>query len=327
MTTKLTLGQDIVHSVNFITRRKIIDYLYNKLDLYKYSYNILNTIQKLKYLKYNEHYISPNFKGINYLLIMIYIDNQKYCILIDKKKLSYNKESIDLKNLNIYKLEIIIPEIMYDGTIIDGKLINNNIFLIHDCYFLMNENMLNIDMKSKLSQLNDVLNKNLKNSVGNFNFKLNKLYIYNELKELINNLSHLSYQSNGLIFFPKISGNNIIFLEKKIEKINIISKNDKNIENKSYNIINELKEYLKSREYSFENNTITNILFLEKIDIPDVYNVYNRDKQKIGIAGIPTLKISLMCNNIIKEKNKLFEFTCTYCNIFKKWIPLEFINS
>ena len=105
MMTKLTLGKNIAYPVDFITRNNIIDYIYNKLeDLYKYSYNILNTISKLKFLKNNEHYVSPNYKGFNYLLVFTIINNNNYCIAIDRRKLSYKKEHIDIKLLNIYKL-------------------------------------------------------------------------------------------------------------------------------------------------------------------------------------------------------------------------------
>ena len=49
---------------------KIIDFLYNKIDLQKYRYIILNKIETLNFLQDNHHYISPNYKGFNYLFII-----------------------------------------------------------------------------------------------------------------------------------------------------------------------------------------------------------------------------------------------------------------
>jgi len=43
-------------------KSKVIDYLYNTLNLSKYRYVMLNNIQKLEFLKENEHYVSPNYK-------------------------------------------------------------------------------------------------------------------------------------------------------------------------------------------------------------------------------------------------------------------------
>ena len=378
MMTKLTFGKNIAYPVDFIIRNNIIDYIYNKLeDLYKYSYNILNTISKLKFLKKNEHYVSPNYKGFNYLLIFTIINNNNYCIAIDRRKLSYKKEHIDIKLLNIYKLNTLsIPDIMFDGTIFDGKLINNELFLIQDCYYLMGKNMLNINLNEKLNQLNDILNNQLKDNILNFDLKINKLSTYDQLEELILNLSKLPYHTNGLIFLPKLSGVNILFIENQIKKNNDdkserinnndkserinnndklkkinndksekINNNDKsekinndksekinNDNDKSNNLINydeinniiyNYTNFLKSREYSYENKDNIKILSLSKTDIPDVYNIYE-ENNKLGIALIPNLKISHMCESIIKT-TELVKFNCIFSEKFKKWIPISVI--
>ena len=45
-------------------KTKIIDYLFNSVNLSKYRFNMLESIDQLKYLKANIHYVSPNFSGI-----------------------------------------------------------------------------------------------------------------------------------------------------------------------------------------------------------------------------------------------------------------------
>ena len=67
-------------------------------------------------------------------------------------------------------------------------------------------------------------------------------------------------------------------------------------------------------------------LKLEKTDISDVYQIYNKDDEKLGIAHIPNLKISLYCKKIFEDKNKEY-FNCIYNNHFKKWIPLKKTDS
>lgn len=86
MIKKITIGSSDGYLVDWDVKSKIIDYLYSKLDLSKYRYIMLNNIQKLKFLHDNEHYVSPNFKGYNYLLIMLTINNNQYCVAIDRKK-------------------------------------------------------------------------------------------------------------------------------------------------------------------------------------------------------------------------------------------------
>ena len=339
MVNKFLISQNICEPLDLQIKQKIINYLYEKLELYKYSYNILDNLYKIKYLEHNEHYVTPNFKGINYLLLALKINNQNYCVLIDKKTLSYNKILVDIKLINMYKFNINIPEIMYEGTIIDGKLINNKIFLIQESYLLIGNNKINTDLKNKFIELNSLIDNHLKDSSTIVVFKLNKLYTYLELKELIKNLSNLSYPTNGLIFFPKLSGKTYVFLENKNEKVNILSKpiiqsslisNKKNEDITTevgiqYNPYIYNLDYLKTRKYSFEEYTNYEILSLEKTEIMDVYNIYDDKIEKIGIAGIPTLKISQMCDDIIKDS--FVKFKCGYCKQFNKWIPIEKYNN
>ena len=70
MNKKIILGNSEGILVDYDTKQKVIDWLYLKLDLSKYRYIIMNNVSKLKFLQDNEHYVSPNFKGYNYLLIL-----------------------------------------------------------------------------------------------------------------------------------------------------------------------------------------------------------------------------------------------------------------
>ena len=87
-------------------KNKIIDYLYGKLDLSKYRYIMLNTMQKIKFLQDNEHYVSPNFKGYNYLVLMLIINGKQFCVAIDRKKLSYHKSQLDMKTIQIIQINM-----------------------------------------------------------------------------------------------------------------------------------------------------------------------------------------------------------------------------
>ena len=78
-------------------KSKIIDFLFSSIDLSEYRYNMLNNLQKLQFLKENEHYVTPNFMGYNYLLLFLTVDGNKFCVAIDKKRLSYHKNQVNLK--------------------------------------------------------------------------------------------------------------------------------------------------------------------------------------------------------------------------------------
>ena len=322
-------GEGILLIENDI-KNKILDYLFNTINLSKLRYGILDSIQKLKFLQENEHYITPNYKGINYFLLFTTIVGKQHAVLINRKKLSYHRNQIDIKNVFIVKIQVNTNINIFSGTLFDGKIIqkdNKYHFLIHDCFSVMGKKILDMEMEQKMLYLNDVINSNLTlNSCENFTFKLNKLYRYNDLPELVSKIiPSCGIESNGIIFYPKQSGNSIIHIDKKQDKITIESSQNEVVESKTFDIIYNFTDFLKSRVYSYEKENKHKIFLISKTSIPDVYELYNKkDEPKIGIAHIPNLKISQYCaNNINTPFTKVY---CVYNQEFDKWIPLNIVN-
>jgi hypothetical protein len=335
MNKKIILGNNDGIILDNNIKYKIIDFLYEKINLQNYRYIILNKIETLKFLQDQEHYISPNFKGYNYLLIMCTINNIHYSVVIDRRKLSYHKNQLDMKTIQIIQIQIKTSESIFRGTIFDGKLIQKNneyIFLIQDCFYLMGNKLSEMEMSQKFIHLDSIFKNHFKkendvNYCVNFEFKLNKLYKYENLNELINEIiPNLTIPLNGIIFYPNFSGINILYIEKKVEKVEINSiNNNDTINNKTINIIDNYVNYLKNRTYSYEQNGKIKTFWLTKTDIPDVYTLSEKDNnEKLGIALIPSLKISHMCEELIT--NKPMKFSCIFSNKFKKWIPLYMIK-
>jgi hypothetical protein len=327
---------------DYKVKNEIVDYLFNNVDLSKYRYNMLSNLQKLEFLKSSPHYVAPNYKGINYLMIFKSINNNKYCVLIPKKNLSYHRNQCNVKNLFVIRLKVDVADSMFNGTIFDGKVIstkdetdeNNiiNLFLIKDCYYLMGNNLEGMEMKQKMMHLNTIIKNNFngKNSCNNFEFKLNNLLEYSSLEQIIDNIKNkkTKIKTVGLEFFPKYSGITIVYLSEKNSDKNMTIVNNDNtnnintVESFTYNLIHNLTTVLDNRVYSYENSKKIRKLYLEKTEISDVYEVMDED-EKIGIAHIPNYKISKMCRENIKTKSLV---KCCYNDKFKKWIPLEILQ-
>ena len=327
MNKKPIFGNCEANYVNFETKQKIINYLYSNLDLSNHRYSLLKDINTLKFLKDNEHYVSPNLKGLNYLIVITMFENRKYCVAIDRKKLSYHKNQLDMKTVQIFQFNIKTNEDIFKGTIFDGKLINIDgkyIFMISDCFYIENNNMLAMDMIDKINHLDNLLNNGLI-KCNNFEFKLNKLSKYSELEEIIYKINNNKYGkliTNGLIFYPKKSGTTIIYTEYKPTTENKIQQNNQIISSGSYHIIFDFVNFLKSRVYHYETNNNKKILYLSKTLIPDVYNISETEiSDKIGIALIPNLKISHMCSELINDIP--VKFNCVFNDKFKKWVPIN----
>ncbi len=313
-------------------KTKIIDYIFSIMELSKYRYNMLENVQQLNFLKMNEHYVSPNFKGFNYFLLFYKFKDSiqknkesSYCIAIDKKNLSYHRKSIDIKKVFMYRIKIFASGSIFMGSLFDTKLIKD-IMLVKDCYYLMGNNITDMEMNEKMIYLDSIIaNQFHKEYCNNFKLKINKLYKYNMLEEIVKKvIPNCELEIIGLIFYPIKSGVSYIFTEKSIEN-KTPQNNQQNIKivsNDSYNMIYQIKEFLSSRVYSYENNSIKKILELEPTDITDVYYVYDNDS-KLGIAHIPNLKVSNYCRENINEKKKC---VCCFSKQFNKWIPLNIVN-
>ena len=312
-------------------KTKIIDYIFSIIELSKYRYNMLENIQQLNFLKTNEHYVSPNFKGFNYFLLFYrFKDNiqknkeSSYCIAIDKKNLSYHKKSIDIKKVYMFRIKMFAQSSIFMGSLFDTKLIRD-IMLVKDCYYLMGNNICDMEMNEKMIYLDSIIaNQFHKDYCPNFKLKINKLYKYNMLEEIVKNIiPNCELEITGLVFYPFKSGVSYIFTEKAIpDKTTSVQNNAKIVSNESYNMIHEIKQFLTDRIYSYETNGIKKVLLVEPSEITDVFNVYENEN-KIGIAHIPNYKVSTYCRENIKDKIKCL---CIFNKNFNKWIPLNIVN-
>jgi hypothetical protein len=318
---KIVFGNYESQLVDFKNKQYIIDFLYNHINLSDFRYNILNIISKLKFLKENIHYVAQNYKGNNHLVIMLTINNEKICVAINRKQLSYHRNKIDINTLKMYKINI---SNFYNDTILDCKLINQNILLISDCFYLSGINLINLDLDSKLDKLKDLTN-NLVSK--NCKFELIKIYNYSDLPKLIDQVKINKNDSvyNGLIFYPKRSGINIIFVNENQDNNNLNQfKNNVEIKPNNFgtkkNIFNYI-DFLLNRDYNYYHFNKKEDYWIGKTEITDVYNVFKNvnDSDAIGIACIPNLKISKLCKENINDKLELFE--CIYIDRFNKWMP------
>lgn len=318
------LGKSEATVINDLSlKNKIIDYLFNSLEMSKYRFNMLDNLQKLNYLKDNIHYVSPNFKGFNYFLVFTSINNINQCFVIDKKKLSYHRNKVNAKFINIYRIKIKTSLSLYNGTIFDSKLIRKKgkyIMLIKDCYIMMGNKVLNMEMSDKMKYINSIINTQFTNSCKNFLIKVNRLYNYDDIDHIVNNvIPECDIDILGLVFFPKYSGITTIYIEKKQDKVEI-ENNTEMVDNKTYHLIRNIVEFLSKREYSYEKGKTTK-MFIRRTEITDVYNLYE-DDTKVGIAHVPNMKTSLMLQKGVVTDEK-YKVKCVFNKKFNKYIPLS----
>jgi len=321
MNKNYKFGSDDASIINDLDiKTKIIDYLFNSIELFKFRFKMLDNLQQLEFLKENAHYVSPNFKGYNYFLIFMKIDNSSFCIIIDKKTITYQKNKLNINMTKIIRLHIKALNTLFKGSIFDCKFINNNTMIIKDCYKFMGNPLLQTEMYEKIQYLSNILPNQIYYS-PNFEIKYNTLYKYEDLDNLIKNIiPKCKYNTQGLVFFPLYSGITIIYTNNTNKRNKPLVENNDNIENVTYNLITDIKKILNNRNYSYENDGEKKKLLIERTDISDVYNVFANDI-RLGIAHIPNMKTSEYCRNQLKEGESK-NFNCVFNHKFKKWLPL-----
>jgi len=169
-------------------------------------------------LKSRKYYISANSCGINSILIFLKKDGEHLSYLIDRRSISYNRQSLNKSGVRVTEIKLSVDLKLYDGTILDGIIIDSdsNIivnsdtkkepikmnFMITDVFMLGGKSLITMDYKKKM-YLSSLMFEKLISSNSNSNIDLSK-------KSNNFNKSNKSIKSNKSNKSNKSSKKNII---------------------------------------------------------------------------------------------------------------------
>jgi hypothetical protein len=334
-------------TINNNIKTAILDYLYNKIEVSDHKYIIIKNISDVYQLKNTKHYMAANTCGINSLLIFIKKDDNYYSYLIDRRSISYNRQSLNISKVRFIEIKLPVSIKIYDGTILDGILIdsmNSKMeFMITDAFMLNGKSLITMDYKTKIYMIEETIKSfsHEKNSYSNINIYISRPFEINQFNTLFSEYiskNTTKYNIKGITFYPNVSGTKLIYIfDKGDDKLrnelcNNTYKHDinKHEDIKSTDNNTNLKIVYKYELVNIEDNKLVECnLEMHKTDIPDVFklfgiffsnNVYI--KKRIGIAYIPSYKLSLMCKSHFMNRNVII-FTCKLDVNKNKWIPID----
>ena len=357
-----------IDNVNLNVKETILDYLYNKIEIGDHKYVIIKNISDIYEIKNNKYYVSANSCGINSLIIFMKKDNNFYSYLIDRRSISYNKQSLNKSKVRFVEIKLSVDIKLYDGTILDGILIDNDkvisgdssnnsekfSFMVTDAFTFTGKSLITMDYKKKMYLINECLKEliDTKNSTIKNNIKLyvSKPFEINQMNQLFKEYISLNtnkYNIKGISFYPVNSGVKLIYIfDKQDDKIktelqnNVVTQSNdiselKQIEDVQNFNLNEDYFNRKKIIYKYELTNIENSdnifgnLEMKKTQIPDVYKLFgvfyiNNEfiKKKIGIAYIPSFKLSLQIKTLFMNRDIII-MSCKLCIHKNKWIPIE----
>lgn len=334
---------------------KLINYVYEKMDLSKYKYKILKFDNELEDLKTEKHYVSPNYAGMNALLVFAKIGSGFFSFMIDRKTLSYNPAKVEIEKVKIHKFRVRVRQDVFNGTLLDGIYITNyktkhHHFLATDIYFLAGDDVREDKLNNKLIQAKVFLD-NIKedSSFDNITFLTNELFELHDIKDMINKkipAMKLSELVRGIAFYPEYSGTKLIYFFEKndtllkdivLDEI-VTTKEDiddpievKELEQTTD--VEKLKDSLsESKSYKYEypvGFSCERTFMMKKTDTPDVYDLYlvklvnGKGKlKKYDNAYIPTTNVHKLCVELFKDETA----TLVVCKLDidkNKWIPTQ----
>lgn len=287
------------------TKHYIINMIYSNINVYNFRYKIIDSVDILENIKKNKEnfYLLPHFQGYNFYLIFTRFNDFNLCVLVDKKNIKYKKEQINLRDVNMYQLNVKCNNSIYKNTFIDGRIIRkneDNIFLIQDCYLLEGEKLLSERINSKLQTIDKYLTDKFYDN--NIKISVVKLYEVDQINEVSEKMKTSEYIINGFIFLPSRSGMNYIYVNN--HEVELLK--------------NELPKSIKK----YEENTfiIKKTLMREVYDVIDISN-----GKRLGICYIQDIEKSHYMREIFKDKI-FHKMKCKYNEKFKKYEPIELIE-
>jgi hypothetical protein len=285
-------------------KNHVINFIYSNLNVYNYRYKIIDSDDILNSIKKNKEntYIVPHFQGYNFYLLMTKIGEYNMCLMIDKKNIKYKKEQINIRDINIYQLNIKCNSSIFKNTLFEGKIIRNNednIFLVHDCYLLEDEKLITERMNTKMERIDKYINEKIFDT--NLKLSIIKLYNIDEIELISEKMKTTEYTINGFIFLPSRSGLSHIYV------------NNHEVDS----LRNELPKSLKKYD--------DNIFIIKKTLMREVFDVIDINTEKrLGICYIKDIENSHKMRQLFRD-TIFHRMKCSYNSTFKKYEPIEVV--
>ena len=295
MNSKILFANSVGYKINnYLIKKKVIDYLQNNVDIYKIKNNFILDENDLLTIKNENLSILPNIVGDDYIFVSIKHNGMYYAVLVEKNTLDF--EDTNYNNLNIISIKIRLANKTYDGTIFDGRIVNLGgccAFIINKIYKLYGDDMEKHELKDVYKMTEEFISESyiIDSNMNTILFKLNRIYELNDIEKLVNEkIPNSRYQFSSLDFI-------------------------KDDCSKTYRYY-----------YTSQDNKDKFAVMYGKLINVDVVELFSEDENKkirrVGIAHIPDIKTSQICNQHISS-SELSILKCKLNYRFKKWTPQE----
>ncbi len=324
------------------TKRMLINYISNTINLSNYKYKLLEYEQDLQLLKEKKHIIAPNYAGTNGLLVFIKIQEKYLSFIVDRRPLTYKLAHIDMGKVRLTPVNCRLDESIYKGTIIDGVLLFNDNnktkkFIINDVYHFKGSDMTKTRIVNKIlnisTYLDTVMTKD--SNMNNITLTVNKLCDMSNIEQVLSE-SIPNKGILGLSFYPEYSGMKLIYLfnnDCEPQTTTYDSTPNSTLPTQTFPtqpLPTQIFPKQTKPRPTFHNTNLTTFK-IKQTESVDVYYLYLGaieeqlfTYKKIGIAYIPTMTCSAFCRKLFQESHSSHILVdCEYCVEKDGWIPIK----
>lgn len=344
------------------TKRYILNTLEKKYNLriIHRHHEKFDESKSLSILKSNPHMVCVRSNGNPYFLYLMKYNFIQYCVFIDKKiQQGYYLPRIIIVQAMFE--DSLFEDTVMDGEMIKSN--NGRwYYLINDLLVCKGQHLHDMNHPRRMTLLYDILEKGYTyDECDAFRIGVKSFFKYNEIEKLLTEyIPSLPYTTRGLYFKPLyMRFKDILYnfdenLIKKVDRVKYKnvkqfilnnadiehSKNKDSLDTSDNgSISSDLTDPIETsssvnisginvNQFNNSNDNIGNMVDIiktysvRKTSTPDVYDIFDGNNN-IGIACIPSMKISKQMREVTKDLNMIdkVEIEFKYSQKFKKWMP------
>lgn len=287
------------------------------------------TERSLSILKSSPHLLCIRSNGNPYFLYLTRYNFSQYCIFIDKKI----QQGYFLPRMIIMPVQF--DDALFTDTLFEGEMTKAKngqwYYLINDMLACKGRHLKDLNLPRRLNMLYQTLKQSYyPDTYDPFRICVKRYFTYGELTpaQLDTYLETLPYTTRGLYFQPLfLNFKTVLYnfddsLVKKVERVKY-GKNNVFIADAPAVPAPTLAPTPAPTISHPANTPDTQYFWVRKTAQPDIYDLFDAQGNSVGIACVPTLKVSEKMRDIMADKNLVdkVKLPFTMHERFKKWIP------
>ena len=141
-------------------------------------------------LKNGNYVVCEKTDGVRHALVCTTFEGKKKAFLINRA-------------LQLTPVSLSFPKKAYDGTVIDGELVEGKLFMVYDGMMIYGESVMSLNLNDRISKTDLFIKGIMKTKKDLFQIRIKKFFPTSQINIFFNDyFPTLTYKTDGLVFTP-----------------------------------------------------------------------------------------------------------------------------